>query len=109
MSKDKLAVVEIVRIYKTHVWIESDMIGARHVMLQHETCDPFTYCTFNYQYGYTDNSGTMHAATQMALGLGAKEPVEHRSRTLQFPTKDEIEEQIEALQGMLKAKSVRRT
>ena len=105
MSENTLQVAEIVHIYKTSVWIESDMMGARHVMLQHETCDPFTYCSFNYCYGYTDNATTHHAATQMAISLGATEPVEHRQRTLQFPTQDEIAEQIEALQGLLKGEN----
>ena len=91
----------IVKIYKTGVWVEDDMMGSRHVMLQHETCDPFTYCTFHYDYRYTSNAGTHAAAKAMALSLGATEPIEHRLREMKWPTKDEIREQIEALQKML--------
>jgi len=73
--------VQIVHIYKTNVWIENDVFGARHVMIQHETCKPFTYCTFNYDYAYTSNAGTHHAAEAMAISLGATQPVDHRHRT----------------------------
>ena len=57
-------------------------------MVQHDTCEPFTYCTFNYNYMYTSNAGTLDAALQMALSLGAIEPVEHRQRELKMPTKN---------------------
>jgi hypothetical protein len=67
-------------VLKTEIWIESDLFGGRHVVMQHETLRPFDYCTFNYAYGYTDNASTMNAATKMALSLGATEPVEHRRR-----------------------------
>jgi hypothetical protein len=83
------------------VWIERDMLGARHVMLQHETCEPFTYATFNYNYMYTSNAGTHAAATALALSLGATEPVEERRRQMDEPTFDEIREHIAMLQDML--------
>ena len=101
MSDIKIEQVKIVRIFKTSIWIESDMMGARHVMMQHETCEPFAYCTFNYDYAYTSNAGTHTAATAIALSLGATEPVEHRLREMMRPTNDEILEQIEGLQEML--------
>jgi hypothetical protein len=67
---------------KTSAWIENDMMGARHVVVQRENLEPFTYCSFNYCYGYTDNASTLHAATVMALSLGAMEPVEQRMRVV---------------------------
>jgi len=79
----------VVHVYKTKVWIEDDMMGSRHVMLQHETCEPFTYCSFHYDYAYTSNAGTHSAATAMALSLGATEPVEHRTRELKWTKQDE--------------------
>ena len=94
--------VAIVEIYKTAVWVESDLFGARHVVVQHENCEPFTYASFHYDYRYTDNAGTRHAAQSLALELGASEPVEHRSRGLPpIPSQEQIREQIAALQLLL--------
>ena len=84
MNEKKLQVVEIAYVYKTKIWIEDDMMGARHVMLQHETCEPFTYCSFHYDYRYTSNAGTHSAAQAMAFSLGATEPIERRSRAWKF-------------------------
>jgi len=84
----------VVHVYKTKVWIEDDIMGSRHVMLQHETCEPFTYCTFHYNWAYTSNAGTHAAATAMALSLGATEPVEHRIRELKWTKQDEAIAQV---------------
>lgn len=70
----------IERILPTRIWIESDMMGGRHVVLQHEGCEPFDYASFGYDYRYTSNSGTMEAARSIALALGATEPIEQRTR-----------------------------
>lgn len=89
---------------ETKIWIESDLSGARHVVAQHEGMEPFTYATFHYRYGYTDNAGTLHAATSLAVQLGANEPVEIRQRDMpKMPDADEIRAQIEALQSLLKS------
>lgn len=74
----------IVKTYPTKVWIESDFMGDRHVMMQHQAPDeePFCYATFHYHHHYTCNSMTMRAATKLALDLGATEPVEERHRPL---------------------------
>jgi hypothetical protein len=72
--------VEIVSIAPTAIWIESDLLGARHVVVQHEGCEPFTYATFNYHHLYTDNASTHRAAESLALQLGAMAPVEHKTR-----------------------------
>ena len=68
------------------VWIESDMLGSRHVMVQHqiEGEKPFTYASFFYHYGYTSNSGTRMAAEELAKQLGAQEPIEYRDRDVLF-------------------------
>jgi hypothetical protein len=74
-----------VTILPTAIWIEDDICGGRHVMLQHEGMDPFCYASFQYDYAYTSNSGTHAVAHQLAVSLGATEPVEHRSRAFPKP------------------------
>lgn len=94
--------VEVVQILPTKVWIESDMMGARHVVMHHQGYgEPFTYASFHYDYAYTSNAGTWAAAHSLALALGATEPVEQRHRDMPFPTADELREQIKGLQDML--------
>ena len=74
--------LEIVKVYDTKVWVESDMLGSKHVMLQSECPEskPFCYCSFHYGYGYTDNQSVHEAARHMAISLGATEPFEWRMR-----------------------------
>lgn len=92
----------IVEILPTKIWIESDLFGGRHVVLQHETCDPFTYASFSYDYRYTSNSGTLNAAETLALQLGATQPLEHKTRPLpSAPSRDHLRKQIESLQFLL--------
>lgn len=76
----KIDQAEIVSIAKTAVWVEDDLLGARHVVVQHEGCEPFTYASFHYHHYYTDNASTCRAADALALQLGAVAPVEHRAR-----------------------------
>lgn len=94
--------VKVVEILPTRVWIESDMMGARHVVMHHEGFgDPFTYASFHYDYAYTSNSGTWDAAHTLALALGATEPVEQRQRDFHIPTADELRNEIAAMQKLL--------
>ncbi len=93
--------VDIVKIAKTNVWIEDDLFGGRHVVVQHEGCDPFTYASFHYDHRYTTNAGTRSAATELALQLGATAPVQHKSRMLEFPTAEKVKRQIDELQELL--------
>jgi len=93
--------ITIVKILPTKVWIESDMMGAKHVVLQHEGHDAFTYCSFHYGYGYTSNSGVHSEAVSMAKALGAEDPIEYRSRDFHWPTIDELKEEIAGLQTLL--------
>lgn len=72
----------LVTLLPTKVWVESDVFGGRHVVLQHEGCEPFTYASVHYDWRYTNNSMTWSAALQLALALGAVEPVESRMRPL---------------------------
>ena len=74
--------VALVHVYPTAIWIESDIMGARHVVLQHEGCDPFTYASFHYDWRYTSNAITHDQAEKLAYALGATEPVEHRTRDM---------------------------
>lgn len=80
----ELPVVEIVHIFETKVWVESGIFGERYVVVQHETMEPFDYAVFNYRYGYTDNATTHQMATELALRLGATEPVEHKQRSYEW-------------------------
>ena len=94
--------VKVVEILPTRVWIESDMMGARHVVMHHQGYgEPFTYASFHYDYAHTSNAGTWDAAHRLALALGATEPVEQRSRDFHMPTADELREQIKGMQAML--------
>ena len=73
-----------VTILPTSYWIESDILGNKHIMAQHQGLEPFTYATLYYDYRYTSN-GTIHnAAIALALSIGATEPVENRMRDFNF-------------------------
>ena len=76
----ELPVVQIVEILPTKVWIESDMLGSRFVVAQHQGQLAFTYAAFHYDYAYTDNATTHRLAEQLAKSLGARDPIEHRQR-----------------------------
>jgi hypothetical protein len=92
----------VVEILPRKVWIESDLMGARHVVMHHQGYgEPFTYASFHYDYAYTSNSGTWDAAHSLALALGATEPVEQRVRDFHLPTAAEVRKQIEGLQAAL--------
>lgn len=80
-----IPVVTLVEILPTQIWVEDDICGARHVMLQHRGHEAFCYASFHYGYGYTDNSSTWAAATALAVQLGATEPVERRCRPFAIP------------------------
>lgn len=95
-------IAKLVEILPTKVWIESDLMGARHVVMHHQGYgEPFTYASFHYDYAYTSNSGTWDAAYRLALALGATEPVEQRQRNFSLPTAEELREQIKGMQAML--------
>lgn len=85
--------VNIEKVYEKEVWVESDILGAKHVMIKHAhpTHSPFCYCTFNYHYGYTSNAEIAQRAIDMAVSLGAKEPVIMKSRTLDETLSDMLE------------------
>lgn len=76
--------VEIVKVFERKIWIESDFFGGKHVMIKHgdEESEPFCYCSFNYCYSHTDNSTITIEAERMAERLGAKKPIEVKSRPL---------------------------
>lgn len=94
--------IQIVEILPTAIWIESDMMGGRSVMLQHQGCEPFEYARFRYNHRYTSNAGTHADATELAKQLGAGEPIEYRFRPPpDMPTPDEVREQIKGLTAFL--------
>ena len=90
-----------VEILPARIWVESDMMGARHVMCQHHGLQPFTYATFHYDYDYTSNSGTWDAAQSLARSLGAADPVEALHRDFPSPTADELRLSIALLESEL--------
>lgn len=94
---------KIVKIFSTAVWIESDLLGSRHVMRQHEGDEPFTYCSFHYNYAHTSNAQTLDDAERMARALGATDPIEHRSREFKQPTLDEAKKELQAITDYIKA------
>jgi hypothetical protein len=65
---------------KRHIWIESDIFGSKHVMVQDDDLEPFTYCTFYYDYRYTYNSNIRRMAEAIAFSIGAEHPIEYRNR-----------------------------
>ena len=104
MSDDsRIQTGTLVEILPTKVWIESDMMGSRHVVVHHQGFgEPFTYATFHYNYAYTSNAGTWDAARTLALAIGATEPLEERQREIHMPTPDDLQGEIELLQDALK-------
>lgn len=97
----------ILHICPTKIWIENGMCGERHVMVQHEGSHPFTYATFNYDYAYTDNSGTINAAEELAVRLDATKPVEQRQREIKVPTLDDLRHQLSVTQQLIEIKEKR--
>jgi hypothetical protein len=94
--------MKLVEILPTKIWIESDMMGSRHVVMHHHGFgEPFTYASFFYDYAYTSNGGTWDSARKLALSLGAVEPIEEKTREFHMPTADELREQIKQMQEAL--------
>jgi hypothetical protein len=69
----------VVKVFDRKIWIESDFMGSRHVMIQHDDgeSEPFCYCSFFYDHRYTSNGGTLRQAENMAKALGATEVIHH--------------------------------
>lgn len=86
MVIETLEPVSIVKIIETKIWIESDIAGSKHVVIQHQdgASLPFTYCSFFYNYAFTSNASIRQAAENMAIALGAKEPIEYKERSLKY-------------------------
>jgi len=64
---------EIVKIYPTRYWVEQDMVGGAHIMMQHEGYHKFQYASFGYDYAYTSNSGVHMAVVNMMKSFGIEE------------------------------------
>lgn len=73
-----------VTLLKPAIWIESGMAGDRHIMVQYGDDAPFEYAALFYRYGYTDNATIHRAATEIAVSIGASEPVEERQRQIEL-------------------------
>lgn len=73
--------VEIVKVYGTQIWVESDILGDYHIMMQHEGDNPFCYVSFHYNYAYTSNAQIHMEIVNMMKRLGVEEKdIEWRNR-----------------------------
>lgn len=81
-SNEPLA--KAVHLYRNIVWIEDDILGDRHVMVQSEApgSTPHSYCTFRYDHRYGSNASFDQAAESVALSIGVSSPVERRFREI---------------------------
>ncbi|MEY2161479.1 hypothetical protein [Rhodanobacter sp. FW106-PBR-LB-2-11] len=81
-NKVMMPVAAVVQAYANAVWIESDITGNRHVMMQSEApgAQPHCFCTLRYEHHYTDNSHLEQVAERIASMLGATSPIERRFR-----------------------------
>lgn len=81
---EQIETATAIKVFSKKVWIESDYAGRKHIMIQHDDgqSKPFCYCTFNYDYAYTNNSAIRAEAEAMAESLGAEQPIEYRERHL---------------------------
>lgn len=80
-SMSNIKTVEIVKIYPTKYWVEKDFFGSSHIMVQHETMQPFCYASFHYDYAYTSNAGVRVEVVNMMKRFGVEEKdIEYKSR-----------------------------
>lgn len=82
---DKNNACLITKLLTPKIWVESDIAGNQHVMMQYDDSPPFKYCSFFYDYAYTNNAMIISQSINLAISLGAKEPVERKHIT--FPNK----------------------
>jgi hypothetical protein len=68
--------VEIIETAPTKIWLRKYDTGSISVIVQHQGCDEFKHCTFDYDYRYTCNSTIQEQAEKMARELGAGDEVE---------------------------------
>lgn len=82
-------VVEVKEVASRDIWIEDDIFGNKHVMIRHniDGFEPVTYCTFFYDHRYTSNSSIRQNAINMAVALGASEPIEFKTRPFDWGDK----------------------
>lgn len=83
--------MEIIKIYEKGIWVENDIAGNRHIMIQHKdgNHEPFCYCTLYYDYAYTSNSNIKIQAEEMARKLGAKDLIEEIFRPINLTNIEE--------------------
>ena len=70
---EEIKTVEIVKIYPTQYWVEKDMFGGSHIMMQHEGYHKFEYASFNYDYGYTSNADVHSEVVNVMKRFGIEE------------------------------------
>jgi hypothetical protein len=64
------------------IWVESDLFGGRHVMVQNESEQPSCHHSFVYDPLRTNNWHIQQAAEDLARALGATDPIECRTRLM---------------------------
>jgi len=76
---------EIVEVFENKVWVEHDILGDAHVMLQSAASgsEPKCAVTVRYAYPYIDNAARDQIAVRVAEMFGAVKPIEFRFRELQ--------------------------
>ena len=76
--------VKITRIYGNAVWVEKDILGDAHVMMQSEApeSEPACVASVYYNHPLVDNFTRDRVATGIARMLGAAGRVEFRYREL---------------------------
>ena len=91
--------VTIEKILETKVWVEKDMFGSNHIMIQHEDFGkPFTYVSINYDYGYTSNATRDWLTTQIIeqyFGI-EREEIVWKDRPIEPKSAEEIVKQLES-------------
>lgn len=75
---------KIVEVFENKVWVEKDILGDAHVMLQSAApgSEPVCAVTVRYAYPYIDNATRDQTASRVAEMFGAVKPVEFRHREL---------------------------
>lgn len=84
-SEEKRQPIEVVKVYGRKVWLEHDLLGHWHVMVQHDApgTEPFQYASFYYNYFYNSNAGVQAEAEHLATRLGAKPPFVYKERSIE--------------------------
>lgn len=86
----KVETAKIVEILPLSIWVENDMMGSSHIMMQHQGHEPFQYMSFFYDYAYTSNGTRHQMVVDMMQKFGVAEAdIEWRQREFKIDKEDE--------------------